>query len=141
MALANVEAARGLYRVQRAALLPTLGVSGGVTVADRGTAQSNTSGGGANTGTATGSAGRGGQTTQFSADIGVSAFELDLFGRVRSLTRAQLDTYLASDAGARAARVTLVADVADAWLNAGDRPKLARDRLATPGRVRRAALR
>ena len=104
--LANVEAARALYRVQRAARLPTVDAGGGVSVRDSGTG-STTSG--------TGATG-GGRRTSFTTDIGVTAFELDLFGRVRSLSNAALNTYLASEAGARAVRLTLVADVADAYL-------------------------
>src|SRR5205823_1864380 len=42
---------------------------------------------------------------------------LDLFGRLRSLTHSQLEQYFASEAGARATRLTLVANVASAWLN------------------------
>jgi multidrug efflux system outer membrane protein len=54
---------------------------------------------------------------QYTAGLSVPAFELDLFGRVRSLTHVQLERYLASEAGARATRLTLVADVARAWLD------------------------
>lgn len=122
-ALANVEAARALYRVQRAALLPTVAATGGVTVRDGGTGGS--SGGSGSAGT-TGSTGRGGQTTSFTADVGASAFELDLFGRVRSLSAAALDSYLATEAGARATRLTLVADTASAYYTlATDRSLLA----------------
>ncbi len=53
----------------------------------------------------------------YSAGTTVPSFEIDLFGRLRSLTHAQLQQYLATEAGARSTRLTLVADVADAWLN------------------------
>ena len=121
VALANVEAARGLYRVQRAALLPTVAGTGGVTIRD-----GSTGSGAGGVGGAGGAAGRGGETTSFTANIGASAFELDLFGRVRSLSAAALDTYLATEAGARAARLTLVADTAAAYFTlATDRSLLA----------------
>ncbi|HWI86284.1 MAG TPA: efflux transporter outer membrane subunit, partial [Sphingomonas sp.] len=56
----------------------------------------------------------------------VTAFEIDLFGRVRSLTGAALNRYFETEAAARATRVTLVGDVAQAWLNhAADRSLLA----------------
>jgi multidrug efflux system outer membrane protein len=42
---------------------------------------------------------------------------LDLFGRIASLTRADLNRYLATEAGARATRLTLIGDVATAWLS------------------------
>ena len=55
----------------------------------------------------------------YSVGLGATAFEVDLFGRVRSLTGAALDRYFATEAGARATRLTLVGDVADAWLQLG----------------------
>ena len=116
VALANVEAARGQYRVQRAARLPQVDLGGGLTV------RNGVSGAALGNGQAGGS---GGVRTSYSVDAGVSAFELDLFGRVRSLSRAALDEYLATEAGARAVRVTLVGDLAEAWFTyAADRTLL-----------------
>ena len=59
-----------------------------------------------------------GSGVQANYDLGVQvpAFELDLFGRVRSQSHAALNRYLATEAGARATRLTLVSDVASAWL-------------------------
>jgi multidrug efflux system outer membrane protein len=110
IALANVATSRSLYRVQRAALLPTIGASTGVTTGDSGSTQSTGSTNG--TGVSTNS----GRRTSYSAEIGVSAFEVDLFGRVRNLTKAALQEYLATEAGVRAARLTLVAEVATTYL-------------------------
>ena len=65
-------------------------------------------------------------TDSYDADIGFSAFEIDLFGRLRILSHAAQQQYLASEAAARAARLTLVAEVADAYLTlAADRSLLA----------------
>ncbi len=50
--------------------------------------------------------------TQVTASAGVSAFELDLWGRVRNLTEAARNSYLASEEGARAFRLALIAQVA-----------------------------
>lgn len=50
------------------------------------------------------------------AGLAVNAFELDFFGRLRSLSDAAFARYLASVEGQRAARITLIAAVADAWL-------------------------
>ncbi|KPW67596.1 RND efflux system, outer membrane lipoprotein, NodT [Pseudomonas syringae pv. broussonetiae] len=50
------------------------------------------------------------------ASVGVSDFELDFFGRVRSLSEAARHDYLASTYGQQAARSALVAEVARAWL-------------------------
>src|SRR4029079_13408097 len=53
---------------------------------------------------------------QYQLGGSVPNFELDFFGRVRSLTKVQLQRYLATEAGARATRLALVADIASAWL-------------------------
>jgi multidrug efflux system outer membrane protein len=98
IATANIAAARAQYHVQRAQSLPQIGGSAGVTV-----------------GSAT-AAGASGTAASYSAGVGVSAFEIDLFGRLASLTRAQLNRYLATEAGARATRLALVAGIADGWL-------------------------
>ncbi|WP_183131509.1 TolC family protein, partial [Pseudomonas savastanoi] len=50
------------------------------------------------------------------ASVGISDFELDFFGRVRSLSEAARHDYLASTYGQQAARSALVAEVARAWL-------------------------
>lgn len=52
---------------------------------------------------------------QYGLSVGMSAYELDLFGHVRALNAAALARYLASEQGSRAARITLVAAVADAY--------------------------
>lgn len=96
VAASNIAAARQQYRIQRAQQLPTLNSSAGVAVSGD---KSND------------------VSAQYTAGISVPSFELDLFGRVRSLTHVQLERYLASEAGARATRLTLVADVAGAWLD------------------------
>ena len=48
----------------------------------------------------------------YSADCRIPAFELDLFGRLRSLTRADSERYFATEAAARATRLALVGDIA-----------------------------
>ena len=96
IAAANIAAAREQYHIQRAQLLPTVNAAGGVTVSGD---KSKT------------------VTANYDAGIQVPSFELDLFGRVRSLTHVQLERYLATEAGARATRLTLVANIATAWLD------------------------
>jgi multidrug efflux system outer membrane protein len=95
VAVANIAAARSQYKIQRAELLPQLDV----------TADYRRAGGGS-----------GGNSDSFSTDFGISGYELDLFGRIRSATNAAQNRYFATEAGARAARLTLVSDVAGAWL-------------------------
>lgn len=94
VAAANLAAARAQVQVQRANELPLVGVGAGVTRRSTET---------------------GGITTQWSASGGISAFELDLFGRLANATRAQQDLALATESAARTVRLGLVADLASAW--------------------------
>ncbi|TFI58742.1 efflux transporter outer membrane subunit [Sphingomonas parva] len=109
IAASNIAAARARYRIQRAERFPEVNAGASATVSDRGSSGSSTGGG---SGTGNG----GGIDTNFSADVGITGFEIDLFGRVASLTRAEQNLYFASEAAARATRLALVADVANAWL-------------------------
>jgi NodT family efflux transporter outer membrane factor (OMF) lipoprotein len=59
----------------------------------------------------------GNTTSSYTAGIGFSAWEVDFFGRIASLSEAALAQYLATEEGRNAAQVTLVASVANAWLN------------------------
>lgn len=108
VAAANIQVARAQYRIQRAQQFPAITAGAGVTATDSGTARQGNAGGVAGQG--------GGTRTSFSTDIGVTAFEIDLFGRLRSLTEAEQNRYFATEAAARATRLTLVGDIADAWL-------------------------
>ncbi len=136
LALANIEAARGLYQVQRSAQLPTVNGTGSASLraqpfgsnnsisnsngTDSGTGTSNGTGNG--TTTTTNNSSNRTLSAYYSADVGASAFEIDLFGRVRSLSNAALNSFFATEAAARAARLTLVGDVASAWFTyANDR--------------------
>lgn len=141
VAVTNIEATRAQYRIQRADLFPQLnatgaysyrqnsrsGVNTGVNTGGTGTGTGGTGTGGTGTG-GTGTGGTGGTGTgattvvsnsnsTFQAQLGVTAFEIDLFGRVRSLTGAALSRYFAQEAAARATRLTLIGDIASAWLN------------------------
>lgn len=117
VAAANIRIAREQYVVQRAGRLPTINLGGGVTES-----RGSTGGGASSAGTGTGTGGTGSGTggaserTTLSTQLGLTSFEIDLFGRVASLTRAAQDQYFASQAGARATRLTLVGELANAWL-------------------------
>lgn len=113
VAAANIDSARAQYRIQRAELFPQVNATGTYSWRDGGTGGSTP----VSPGTGTGTIGTGGGTSSFAANLGITAFEIDLFGRVRSLTRAALDRYFAQEAAARAVRLTLIGDLATAWLN------------------------
>jgi multidrug efflux system outer membrane protein len=109
LALANVEQARALHRVQRADLLPSIGVNGSATYQD----------------IPAGAAPLGGRVDIYSANVGVSAWEIDLFGRLQSLNKAALEQFFASVENRNAAQTALIAQVASAWLTlAADRERL-----------------
>ncbi|MET0269809.1 MAG: efflux transporter outer membrane subunit, partial [Sphingomonas sp.] len=103
VALANVAAARANYRIQRAQLFPQVDVGGTVTRGQRSTANA-------------GNSFAGGGFTSYAADFGLNAFEIDLFGRLRSLRDAQLQEFLGTEAAVRATRLTLVGELANAYL-------------------------
>ena len=116
-AAANVAAAREQYRIQRANQFPQVDASAGATLSGN----RSTGGSGTNVGSGGGSGSSGGSSSGvralYTAGISVPSFELDLFGRLRSLTDVQLTRYFATEAGARATRLTLVANIANAWLD------------------------
>lgn len=94
IAVLNIEQARAQYDIRRADRLPTVGVTVGASRAP--TAE--------------------GRQTTYSAGLGFSTWEIDFFGRVASLSAAALAQYLATEEGAKAAQVSLVASVANTWL-------------------------
>ncbi len=109
-AAANVAAAREQVRIQRAQQFPQLNGSAGVTLTgERSSSSSGSSSGSGNS--------KSGVSADYTAGLGVPNFEVDLFGRLRSLTHVQLERYLATEAGARATRLALVAEVANSWLD------------------------
>lgn len=111
-AAANIAAAREQYRIQRASEFPTLDANAGATISgSRGGARS-----GSNNGSSSGGGGSG-VSAQYEAGLSVPSWEIDLFGRLRSLTEVQLNRYFATEAGARSTRLALVANVVTAWLN------------------------
>jgi multidrug efflux system outer membrane protein len=93
----NVEAYQAQYRIQRAALLPEITGSGS------GTKQR----------TLTGDAHATKEVYQVS--VGITSYELDLFGRVRNLKDQALQQYLAMAETLRSTQISLVAEVARAY--------------------------
>jgi multidrug efflux system outer membrane protein len=111
-AVANIASAQAQTEVQRSALFPSVSASASETQQQSPSAFL---------------PGRGAiQSRFYSASIGFSSWELDLFGRARSLTRAAYDQYLASQDNRRAVQVSLIAQVATQWFTyAADRELLA----------------
>ena len=108
VAVLNIQLARAQYRVQRSNLLPAINASGSYTKEKLPPAVS----------------GVGFPITEsfYEVGVGVSSFELDLFGRVRSLTHAALEQYLAQEQARRSAQLSLIAQIANAYLTlASDR--------------------
>jgi multidrug efflux system outer membrane protein len=101
VALLNVAQVQAQYRVQRAALFPQLSGTAGA-------ARSRSPAGLEQSGRA---------LVAHEYSLGLSAsWELDLFGRLRSLKDAALDQYLASAHARQAAEILLVSQVADQYL-------------------------
>jgi len=129
VAAANIAAARAQYHIPRAELLPEVDASAGYRFAHNPGASSGSGGNGAT------AASR--NSNSFSADVGITSFEIDLFGRIRSLTTAAQNNYFGTEAAARATRLTLVGDIATAWLTyASDRSllRIAQDTAASAER-------
>ena len=90
VALLNVEQSRAQYRITRSSSVPRVDAGGGFT-------RQRTAGITAE---------------QWSADVGTTAYEIDLFGRVRSLNEQALERYFATEEAQRSAQISLVAEVA-----------------------------
>jgi multidrug efflux system outer membrane protein len=111
VAVANIQSAQAEVAVQRSALLPA--INGSASETQEQTPNTFIPGGGSL------------NLRLYSASIGFSNWELDLFGRTRSLTRAAYDQFLAAEDNRRAVQVSLVAQVATAWFTyAADRDLL-----------------
>ncbi|MBF7978673.1 TolC family protein [Rahnella laticis] len=94
-AIADIEAAKALYGEQRASLFPTVD-------AELTQTRSRTQDAGV--------------SSSATADGAVSSFEIDLFGRNRSLSTAAKETWLASESTAQNTRLTLIAETSTAWV-------------------------
>ncbi|KAB7770198.1 efflux transporter outer membrane subunit [Xanthomonas maliensis] len=102
VAALNIEVARAEYRVQRAALLPAVDATG--------TANN------ARTPSELAVPGQPPVVRSYSANLGISAYELDVFGRVRSLKEQALQSFLATVEARRSTHISLVAEVSTDYL-------------------------
>jgi multidrug efflux system outer membrane protein len=95
----NIQRAQQQYQITENNQLPTIGASGSVLRQDTMSTQSR------------------GPMTSYNVGLGVTAFELDFWGRVRSLKDNALDNYLATQSARDATQIALIGQVAQAWLS------------------------
>ncbi|WP_139093015.1 MULTISPECIES: efflux transporter outer membrane subunit [unclassified Pseudomonas] len=100
--LLDIEQARAQYRIQRADRVP------GLNAAANGNRQ-RLPGDLSNTGSSA-------VSSSYQVGLALPEYELDLFGRVKSLTDAALEQYLSTEAAARSAQIALIAEVSQAYL-------------------------
>lgn len=120
VAALNIERARALYQIQRSDLFPKVDATAGATFQRVPEGLS--------------SSGKATTVEQYNVGLGVSSYELDLFGRVRSLKDQALEQYLATEQARRSVQISLVSQVAVGYLTlAADRERLqlAKDTLAS----------
>lgn len=101
-ALLRVEEARAAYGIQRSERLPDVNIGGQGSRARMPADLSPT--------------GRSMVGSEYRAEVGLVSWELDLWGRVRSLEQSALESWLATDAASQAVQTMLVAEVANAYL-------------------------
>jgi len=113
----NIEKARAQHGISEAALLPTVSAQ-----VSQSATRTPSAGG-------TGTINR-----QYSGGLALPAYELDLFGKLRNLSDASLQQYLGTEEARRTQQISLVAEVANAWLTLQadqQRLQLAKDTLAS----------
>jgi multidrug efflux system outer membrane protein len=109
-AVIAIESARAQYGIQRAQLFPSVDAVANITSSrvPIGTPDNQTL-----------------KSTIYSATVGTTAWEIDLFGRIKSLSNAKQESYLGAIENAKAARIALIAEVATAYVTlAADRSRL-----------------
>ena len=104
VAALNVQEAQQGVTVQRAALMPSINATASQTSAHEPANLYNTKTSGAVT------------YHELNSGLSVTSWELDFFGRLQSLSDQAQETYLSSAATERATRISLIAEVATAWL-------------------------
>jgi multidrug efflux system outer membrane protein len=122
VAVLNVQRSRAEYRVARSGSFPAIDANGSFT-------RQHITGTAIAPGTPSSAEFTG---NEWSAQVGTSAYELDLFGRVRSLNRQALEQYLATAEARRSAQISLVAEVATQYFalrQAQEQLRLARQTL------------
>jgi multidrug efflux system outer membrane protein len=104
IATARIAEARGQYGIQKADRLPNVSVNAGRNASSSPASTSFT--------------GRQFKQQRYDVSLGLLSFELDFWGRVASLSEAAKASYFATESAQRAFRLSLIADVANAYLSA-----------------------
>jgi len=102
IAALNIEKARALYGIQKAEVFPVIGVSGG---SSQQRLPADVSGSGKVT-----------TAEQYSVSFGISSWELDFFGRVKSLKEQALENYLSTEQAQKSANMSVISAVANAYM-------------------------
>jgi len=103
LAALNVAQVEAMYRIQRAELFPAINAQAGMA---RQRVPSDLS-----------ATGKSQTTSQYDVTVGITAWEIDFFGRIRNLRDRALEEYLASEQGRLGVRNVIVSTVARAYLN------------------------
>ena len=120
IALLNIERSRAQYQIQRSDLFPKVNATGGASF------QRIPQGFSASGAPVT--------VDQYSVGVGLLSYELDLFGRVRSLKDQALEQFLATEQARRSVQISLISQVASGYLSLAadqERLKLARETLTS----------
>jgi len=111
LAALNVERARSLYGIQRADLFPAVY---GVGVASRQQASGDLT-----------PSGQSRTSSLYTVNLGIAAWEIDFFGRIRNLEEQAMQEYLASEQARRGVQIALVGEIARVYMTiAADRASL-----------------
>ena len=102
VAALNVELAKAMYGIGRATILPSVNAIGSW-YKERVPADLSSSGSAYT-------------TEKYSVNLGITSWEIDFFGRIRSLKDKALEEYLATDQALRSSQILLVSTVAQAYL-------------------------
>ena len=117
VAVLNVQAAQAQYRIQRADLFPSISATGLEQIEryPAGVSASST-GGSSGAATSTTASSHGETIRYYEVGVGFTSYEIDLFGKIRSLKHEALEKYFSTEETQRASQLTLVAEVASAYL-------------------------
>ncbi|MBF0328829.1 MAG: AdeC/AdeK/OprM family multidrug efflux complex outer membrane factor [Nitrospirae bacterium] len=118
IAALNIEKMRSQYQIQRADLLPSVNATASGTAQEIPRPLSNK--------------GQSITTHQYGISLGFSSYELDLFGRIRSLKDRALEEFLATEEAHRSIHISLIAEVANSYMTLAadkERLKIAKDTL------------